>query len=70
MSGDVMPLPAKKGAGTVTIDRRGQVRIGVWGEDIDPSDSYAAWRQNASIVIHQGEINDKVYNSLQMWVRD
>ncbi len=62
MSGDVMPLPAKKGAGTVTIDRRGQVRIGVWGEDIDPSDSYAAWRQNASIVIHQGEINDKVYN--------
>ena len=62
MSGDIMPLPAKKDAGTVTIGRRGQVQIGIWGQDIDPSDNYAAWRQNASIVIHQGEINDKVYN--------
>lgn len=62
MSGDIMPVPAKKGAGTVTIGRRGQVQIGIWGEDISPQDNYVSWRQNASIVVHQGEINDKVYN--------
>ncbi len=68
MSSGTMPVPAKKGAGTLTIDRRGQVQIGIWGEDISPQDNYVAWRQNASIVIHQGEINDKVYNgSVTSW---
>jgi hypothetical protein len=62
MSGGIMPIPAKKDAGTVTIDKRGQVQIGIWGEDLGLQDNYIAWRQNASIVIHQGEINEKVYN--------
>ena len=62
MSSGIRPVPAKKDAGTLTINRRGQVQIGIWGEDIDPQDNYVAWRQNASIVVHQGEINDKVYN--------
>ena len=58
---EVVALPAKDGYGTVAIDEDGQVQIGVWGEDIDPEQDYISVRQNARMVIHNGEINERVY---------
>ena len=63
MSDGVVTLPPKNLAGTVAMGNDGRVQIGIWGEDINPAGDYAAWRQNASMVVHQGEINERVYNS-------
>ena len=68
MSDGIVALPPKNWAGTVAMGKDGRVQIGVWGEDIDPSGDYAAWRQNAGMVVHQGEINQRVYNgSITTW---
>lgn len=63
MSDGIVALPPKNWAGTVAMGNDGRVQIGIWGEDIDPIGDYAAWRQNASMVVHQGEINERVNNS-------
>jgi hypothetical protein len=68
MSGGIVALPPKNWAGSVVIGRDGQVQIGVWGEDIDPAGDYVSLRQNASIVVHDGITNDKVFNgSVTSW---
>ncbi len=68
MSDGTVAVPPKKWAGTVAMYKDGRVQIGVWGEDIEPSGDYAAWRQNASMVVHQGKINERVYNgSITTW---
>jgi hypothetical protein len=68
MSSGIVALPPKNLAGTVAMNNDGRVQIGVWGTDIDPAGDYAAWRQNASMVVHQGEINERVYNgSIITW---
>ena len=68
MSDGIVAVPPKKWAGTVAMYKDGRVQIGVWGEDIEPSGDYAAWRQNASMVVHQGKINERVYNgSITTW---
>ncbi len=68
MAGGFMPLPPKEQAGTVAIYRDGSVRIGVWGEDIEPSGDFAAWRQNASMVVRDGGIDERVFNgSIATW---
>ncbi len=68
MSGGIVALPPKFRSGTVTIGRDGQVQIGVWGADVDPAGDYVSLRQNASIVVHEGNINDKVFNgSIASW---
>lgn len=63
MSDGIVALPPKNLAGTVAMGNDGRVQIGIWGEDIDPAGDYDAWRQNASMVVHQGEINERVNNS-------
>ncbi|MCB8984581.1 MAG: hypothetical protein H6659_12205 [Ardenticatenaceae bacterium] len=68
MSGSVEALPAKEGYATVAIAPDGGVRIGVWGQDIAPDAEWAAWRQNARLVVEDGEINPRVYNgSITTW---
>jgi hypothetical protein len=68
MSGNITALPAKHGFGTVAIYSDGQVQIGEWGKDIGPTETVAAWRQNARLVIENGEINERVYNgSIATW---
>lgn len=68
MADDTVALPAKAPYGTVAIYENGEVKIGEWGSDILPEGQFAAWRQNARMVIHNGQINDRVYNdSIITW---
>jgi len=68
MSGGLEALPAKDGYATVAIYNNGDVRIGVWGQDMAAGDDLAAWRQNARLVVENGEINPRVYNgSITTW---
>jgi hypothetical protein len=68
MSNGIIALPAKLNYGTIAILESGQVQIGEWGSDILPDNPFTAWRQNARMVIHNGQINDRVYNgSIITW---
>jgi hypothetical protein len=61
MANGVMPLSARPGLATLAIFPNGEVRMGEWGTDLSEGDQYTAWRQNAIMIIHNGEINPKVY---------
>ncbi len=68
MAGNVAALPPKPGFATVTMSADGRVQIGVWGDDIDPDGDYEAWRQNARMIIDDGQVNNRVYNgSITTW---
>jgi len=68
MSGGLEALPAKDGYATVAIYANGGVDIGIWGQDFSAADELAAWRQNARLVVEDGEINPRVYNgSITTW---
>lgn len=63
MSGGLVALPAKLGYGTVAELESGELQIGEWGVEINPDAAYTFWRQNARMVVHNGQINERVYNS-------
>jgi hypothetical protein len=63
MADDAIAILAREGLATLAIDKEGGVQIGVWGEDIDPAGDWAAWRQNGLLLIRDGKITEKVYNS-------
>jgi hypothetical protein len=68
MSNGTTALPAKSPYGTVAIYETGEVQIGEWGSDILPDGDFVSWRQNARMVVHNGQINDRVYNgSIITW---
>ncbi|MBK8987784.1 MAG: hypothetical protein IPM39_17235 [Chloroflexi bacterium] len=68
MSGGLVALPAKDGYATVAIYANGDVDVGIWGQDFSAADELAAWRQNARLVVEDGEINPRVYNgSITTW---
>ncbi len=68
MSNGTVALPAKNNYGTIAILQNGEVQIGEWGSDIQPDNEFISWRQNARMVIHNGQINDRVYNgSIITW---
>jgi hypothetical protein len=68
MSNGIVALPAKKDYGTIAILESGEVQIGEWGNDISPDEQFIAWRQNARMVVHNGQINDRVYSgSIITW---
>ncbi len=62
MADGVQALPPIPGLGTVAIYKDGQVRIGAWGHDLQPSADMLAWRQNGPLVIQDGRINPMIYN--------
>jgi len=68
MADGLEALPAKDGYATVAIYRDGEVRIGNWGDTISADGDFVAWRQNARLVVEDGEINPRVYNgSITTW---
>jgi hypothetical protein len=68
MSNGTIALPAKIPYGTVAIYENGDIQIGEWGSDILPDGAFAGWRQNARMVVHNGQINERVYNgSIITW---
>jgi hypothetical protein len=68
MQNGLTALPAKPGYATLAIDESGRVQLGEWGTDVDPAGNYLAWRQNARMVVHNGETNPRVENgSIVTW---
>jgi hypothetical protein len=68
MAGGITALPGREGLGTLVIGNDGKVSMGEWGVDIYPAGDVQAWRQNGPLVIHNGQINPKIYdNSPKDW---
>ena len=65
MADGVTALAARAGLATLAIYKDGTVRIGVWGDDFYTDGDYRSWRQNALPIIHNGEINEKVYTGTE-----
>jgi hypothetical protein len=61
MADGVVALAARAGLATLAIYANDDVRIGEWGNEFYVGEDYNAWRQNALMIIHNGEINPKVY---------
>jgi hypothetical protein len=62
MADGITALPPRDGLGTLAIYKDGAVRMGEWGAEIAPSADIIAWRQNGPLVIHNSEINPRIYN--------
>jgi hypothetical protein len=62
MADGITALPPRNGLGTLAIYKDGSVRMGEWGTEIVPSADILAWRQNGPLVIHNGQINPRIYN--------
>jgi hypothetical protein len=60
MANGVTALAGKAGLATIGIFKDGAVRIGEWKNDLPQDGDYQSWRQNAIMIIHNGEINPKV----------
>ena len=58
MADGIMPMRAIDGMATVAIDRAGKVSLGAWGNTIQDSADWAAWRQNGPLIIADGQITD------------
>jgi len=68
MADGILAVPARDGFGTVAMYADGTVAIGAWNEDILPTEDLLAWRQNGRLVIHNGEVNERVFNdSIADW---
>jgi len=48
-------LPPKDGLATLAIYRDGHVRMGTWGDDINPDPMIVAYRQNCPLLLTNGE---------------
>jgi hypothetical protein len=65
MADGITALAGKAGLATLAIYKNESVRIGEWGNDFYTDGDYRAWRQNALMVVHNGEINEKVYSGTE-----
>ena len=68
MSDDIVAIEPRAELATVAVYPDGSVQIGAWGRDIDLLVDPIAYRQNARLVVQNGEINDAVYSdSIRDW---
>lgn len=65
MADGVTALAGRAGLATLAIYNNDTVRIGEWGADFYTDGDYRAWRQNALMIVHNGEINEKVYTGTE-----
>jgi hypothetical protein len=64
----VTALPPRPGYATVVIYQDDSVKLDEWGSDNLPSDNIKSLRQNARLVLQNGEITEQVYNnSVEDW---
>jgi hypothetical protein len=63
MQDGFVPLPPVEESATVAIYPDGAVRMGEWEKDILSSEEMVAYRQNCSMIVHNGEISERVYNN-------
>jgi hypothetical protein len=65
MADGITALAGRAGLATLAIYNDERVRIGKWGDDFYTDGDYRAWRQNALMIVHNGEINEKVYTGTE-----
>lgn len=65
MADGTTALAGRAGLATLAIYNDESVRIGEWGDDFYTDGDYRAWRQNALTIVHNGEINEKVYTGTE-----
>jgi hypothetical protein len=65
MADGITALAGSAGLATLAIYNDETVRIGEWGNDFYTDGDYRAWRQNALMIVHNGEINEKVYTGTE-----
>jgi hypothetical protein len=54
-------LQPKQGIATVALYQGGQVKIGAWGTEINPTPDLVAFRQNCPLLIEAGQVNQALY---------
>jgi hypothetical protein len=64
MQDGIIALPPRDGFAAVAMYDDGSVRIGEWGNDITPTKKLVAWRQNALLIVHDGQVAPKVATNL------
>lgn len=62
MADGLTTIAASSGLATLAIYKDGSVRLGEWGTDLTDNGDYRSYRQNALMIVHNGTINEKVYN--------
>jgi len=65
MADGVTALAGSAGLATLAIYNDESVRIGEWGNEFYTDGDYRAWRQNALMIVHNGQINEKVYTGTE-----
>jgi hypothetical protein len=65
MADGITALAGRAGLATLAIYNDESVRIGEWGNDFYTDGDYRAWRQNALMIVHNGQINEKVYTGTE-----
>ena len=68
MVNGVTVVPPKFGMMTVALSKNGDVRMGVWGQDVLTDSNTLMWRQNNVPLIHDGQVNPLTINmSIADW---
>jgi len=64
MQAGIIALPPRDGFAVVAMYKDGRVRIGDWGRTITQTQDLVAWRQNARLIIQDGQITPRVATDL------
>jgi hypothetical protein len=64
MQDGIVALPPRDGFAVVAMYKDGRVRIGDWGGGITQTQDLVAWRQNARLIIWDGQISPQVATNL------
>jgi len=64
MQDGIVALPPRDGFAVVAMYKDGRVRIGDWGGGITQTQDLVTWRQNARLIIRDGQISPQVATNL------
>ena len=64
MQDGIVALPPRDGFAVVAMYKDGRVRIGEWGRGITQTQDLVAWRQNARLIIREGQVTPQVATDL------
>jgi hypothetical protein len=59
--------PPRDNLATLAIYQDGQIRMGMWGQDINSSPNMVAFRQNGPLVIRNGQVTQAVSDTNSYW---
>lgn len=60
MADGIQAVPPRNGLATLAFYHNGQIQIGVWGQDINPSPDLVAYRQNGLMIVQMGQLTSQI----------